>query len=329
MASLGEQERVALARKRLLSVLGTLTVANQRTLEQKISDAGPSNQRIDPHVLTPVRRQMMHEGIIGAVNAVNAPWFYASNIAPDARQARLNELVAIYKPYLDMGHRIGQALEIATYRALSKIPNADFQGRFVDLDDHDDSTLYSKEEPPGHIGTRAIPGKQRLDFVLRLPDAGPLGIECKNVRPWMYPHEPELRDMIRKCVAIDAVPVLIARRIPFVTFTILSRCGVIMHQTYNQLMPGTEAKFAAKVRDKMLLGYHDVRLGNVPDERLTKFVTVNLPKVAAGARELFKEYYNLLAAYGAGMDYEQFAARVLRRSRGEDEDWGPNGPPQE
>jgi hypothetical protein len=28
---------------------------------------------------------------------------------------------------------------------------------------------------------------------------------------------------------------------------------------------------AAKVRDKMLLGYHDVRLGNQPDARLVKF----------------------------------------------------------
>jgi hypothetical protein len=144
----------------------------------------------------------------------------------------------------------------------------------------------------------------------------------------MYPHEPEVRDMIRKCVAIDAVPVLIARRIPFVTFTLLSRCGVIVHQTYNQLMPASEAALAQKVKHKMLLGYHDIRLGNVPDVRLVKFVTENLPRVAASARERFREYFDLLSDYGAGMDYEAFAARVLRRSRGEDEDWGPDGPPK-
>src|SRR6266446_7420530 len=72
-------------------------------------------------------------------------------------------------------------------------------------------------------------------------DAGPIGIECKNVRHWMYPHVPELIDTIRKCLALDAVPVLIARRIPFVTFAIFSRCGFIVHQTYNQLFPAAEA----------------------------------------------------------------------------------------
>jgi len=42
------EEREAVAETRLMRVLGTLTIANQRTLEQKISDAGPFNQRIDP-----------------------------------------------------------------------------------------------------------------------------------------------------------------------------------------------------------------------------------------------------------------------------------------
>jgi hypothetical protein len=221
-----------------------------------------------------------------------------------------------------MGDRIGQALEIATYLALCMLPNADFSGRFRDLADHDDATLYRKEEPPQHIGTNALSGNQRLDFILRTQDGGPLGIECKNVRHWMYPHVPEIKELLRKCIALNAVPVLIARRIPFVTFTLLSRCGVIVHQTYNQLLPATAVALAAQIRDKTLLGYHDVRTGNLPDARLVKFITVNLPKIAAEARESFKEYADLLSGFAYGeMDYEEFAARVLRRSRGDPEDW--------
>ena len=44
-------EREALACRRLVRVLARHGVANSRTLEQKISDAGPGDQRVDPHVL--------------------------------------------------------------------------------------------------------------------------------------------------------------------------------------------------------------------------------------------------------------------------------------
>jgi len=302
-------------------VLGTLVVANQRTLEQKISDAGPYNQRIDPHILSDVRSRLMKEGIIAAVNAAGAPWFYASNSDPAIRAAKLNTLLDLYKRYIAIGGRIGQALEIATYRALCQLPNADFDGRFTDLDDHDDSKMYHQDPPGQHIGVRALKGQERLDYILRTRDAGPIGIECKNVRHWMYPHVAEIRQTLRKCIALDAVPVFISRRIPFVTFAVLSRCGFIIHQTYNQLFPATEAELAAKVRDKMLLGYHDVRLGNQPDARLLKFITVNLPKIAAASRAKFDDYKDLLEAFASGeKQYEEFAARVLRRSRGENED---------
>jgi len=148
----------------------------------------------------------------------------------------------------------------------------------------------------------------------------------------MYPHDEDIHDLLRKCLALDAVPVLIARRIHFSTFAVFSKCGVIVHQTYNQLLPQAEAELAAKVRDKTLLGFHDVRLGNQPDARLVKFVTVNLPKVAAEARTKFQDHKDLLQAYAVGgMDYHEFAGRVLRRWRGENED-GPGGeiePPPE
>ena len=45
-------ENIRLAEKRLRSVLGAHGVATGRTLEQKISDAGPVNQRMEPHIVT-------------------------------------------------------------------------------------------------------------------------------------------------------------------------------------------------------------------------------------------------------------------------------------
>ena len=43
-------------------------------------------------------------------------------------------------------------------------------------------------------------------------------------------------------------------------------------------------------------------------------------------REQFDQYKDLLFPYATGeMPYEEFAGRALRRSRGEPEDFGPDG----
>ena len=96
-------------------------------------------------------------------------------------------------------------MEIATYRALVAT-DAEFYGRFRDLQHHDDSQLYSKEEPPQHIGKRSLNGDERLDFLLRNNDARWMGLECKNVREWLYPDRTELIETLRKCIALQAVP---------------------------------------------------------------------------------------------------------------------------
>lgn len=45
-------ERIALAKTRVLSILDRETVAHEKTLKQKISDQGPTAQRVDPHLVS-------------------------------------------------------------------------------------------------------------------------------------------------------------------------------------------------------------------------------------------------------------------------------------
>ena len=124
-----------------------------------------------------------------------------------------------------------------------------------------------------------------------------------------------------KALALDAVPILIARRIPFVTFHLLSPCGVLFHETYNQLYPEADAELATQARDKRLLGYHDIRVGNQPDARLRRFIIEHLPRLLPAAQEQFETYRDLLEGYVEGEhSYEAFAARVRRRQDGEPED---------
>ena len=118
-------------------------------------------------------------------------------------------------------------------------------------------------------------------------------------------------ELLLKSTAIDAVPVLIARRIHYATFHLLSRCGVVIHQTLNQRLPLSSSLLADKARHKHLLGFHDIRLGNEPDPRLLTFLHVNLPNILGGAKIRFDRYKDLLSDYANNMiTYEEFAAET-------------------
>jgi hypothetical protein len=321
-------ERQLLGRRRLVNVLRQHGIATWRTLEQKISDAGPGGMRIDPHILTPARRGLERDGIIIRPPAAVGIWFAMHDTPAATVTARLAAQLPVYRSLQRdrFKIRLGQTLEIAIYRALlaqSALP--DFLGSFLDLAEHDDRTPYAKEEPPRRLGARSIGGDRGLDFLVRHPTAGWAGIEAKNIREWMYPDRSEIIELLSKSVALDVVPVLIARRIHFSTFAVFYPCGVILHQTYNQLFPEADTALAnnrAKHREN--LGFHDIRSGNAPDARLTDFIARNLPAALPAARERFDEYKDLLDEFANGpMDYPEFAARVRRRSEGrnEDHDW--------
>jgi hypothetical protein len=319
-----ELRRLELAHKRIRSVLTRHTIASHRTLEQKIADAGPSNQRINPHVLATAFHQMKAAGDLLERKEANGTWLYLNTAPADLLQSRLTDQLVLWNLTQDrlLTTRIGQVLEIAVYRSLLPLPYR-FLGAYTDLHAHDDKTLYSKEEPPGVLDGHSM-GDRKFDFVLPHSSAGWAGVEVKNKREWMYPGNKDIRELLSKALAVDAVPVLIARRVPFVTFRLLSPCGLIIHQTFNQLYPSSESELAAKVREKTLLGYHDIRLGNDPDDRLRKFLGTNLPRILPDARARFEDYRDLLDAYARGsMPYEEFAARVRRRQKGVEEDHDP------
>ena len=325
MARLGTEERFELALTRLQRVLAASTVASMRTLEMKISDGGPFNQRIDPHILTDARTSLVNDGLIQVVDGKGlGKWYHLTDAPVGLVEERLATLTDVQGEYStrNFNMRLGQTLEIASSRSLLRT-DYQFFGRFPDLDQHRDDQLYEKEEPPGYIGARHIPGNRRLDFLVHLPH-GWAGLECKNIREWIYPDRREIRELIDKCLYLDCIPVLIARRIHISTFFVLSKCGLIIHQNYNQLLPEADIALAEKAKDKTLLGYHDIKLGNEPDARLCKFLEINLPGLIPSMRDRWDAYRDLLEGYARHrINYSEFAARVRRRHNGtnEDGDW--------
>ena len=308
--------RKELAARRLKSILSRHDVACNRTLEQKISDAGPNNQRIDPHVLNEVRNDLVARGDIVQINKSGIPWFHLPETPAETVQRRLGLQLEIHQALQarDRSNRIGQCLEISVYKALKEQSTLEYFGHFRDLSIHCDGEMYSKEEPPNAMNGRCLSGNQRLDFLVRSPEAGWAGIEIKNLRTWFYPDDHKIKDLLLKSIELDCVPVLIARRIQYSTYSVLNRCGLVLHENYNQLIPEADRELAEKAKHKDLLGYHDIRIGNDPDTRLLKFVGIDLPKILPGARERFDDYKDLLGLFARReIGYSEFVGRSKGR----------------
>jgi len=168
---ISQPDREQIASRRLIRILGNHSIALMRTLEQKISDAGPYNQRIDPHILTKVRQKLENQGRITRRNHDGAEWYYLTDTTDTKIEQRLEEQHPIHQSLTRQGQnrRTGQTLEIAVFRGLQEQSNYTFLGNFNDLDAHDDSKLYSKEEPPSSVSGKTIPGNSKLDFITIKP----------------------------------------------------------------------------------------------------------------------------------------------------------------
>lgn len=301
MSTNGDWE--ALAQKRIISVLKKHGIATMRTLEQKISDAGPSPQRINPHVLSKARSALIKQGIAAEQKtlAPEVKWLYLTATPPEIVANRLAEQIGVYQKVHDNNIKtfIGQSLEIAVYRSLLSQSTFRYLGGFIDFDEHDDSKLYRKEEHPSSISGKYLPSNinKKLDFVIFDRQGDQAGIEVKNHREWYYPNHKDIRQMLLKCVALDLVPIFIARRIHYLTFELMHGLGGIIHETYNQFYPQSRADLAALAKDKKLLGYHDIHVGNEPDARLIKFMHTNLPNLLPEARQRFDAVKPLVAEY--------------------------------
>jgi hypothetical protein len=129
VASLSRPLRLEIARRRLLRVLARHGVATMRTLEQKISDAGPAHMRIDPHLLTVARKLLQEEKFIARVGV----WYHLRDAPPETIRSRLADQQPTYLALQKRQFRLrqGQTLEIAVSRALGEAFPRDHLGGFA------------------------------------------------------------------------------------------------------------------------------------------------------------------------------------------------------
>ena len=275
------------------------------------------------------RKTLVRDGELEQIFGTNDPsWFHLPDAPPETVEARLATLAPLLRDLSRpaVARRRGQCLELAIYRALGAQPDVHYFGRFPNFDPSVPTrtkNLYRKKEPPSYIGNRAIPGERPLDFLYLHRAAGFAGVEAKNAREWLYPRGDEIKDLLFKCVALDCVPILVARRFPSVTFKVLGACGVILHQTLNQLYHVADKELADRAMRQDSLGFDDICVGDEPDAPLVRFIGTTLPNVLPDARTRFDKFKDLLARYvDREIQYAEFAGRVRRRTAGKEEtDW--------
>jgi hypothetical protein len=231
-----------------------------------------------------------------------SPWY--SNILADQAviERRLNDLAPLYASVSQgsFPNLTGDALEVIVFKCLDEIYKANkrypYQGRFELSEPKDAQGRFKKIQPPKHVGSFST--RKEADFIQFGHDAGPLCIECKNYRQWLYPNEGYIAELIIKATDLDAVPVLVARRIHYSTITnFLEPAGIIFHESLFQYYPSDKAELAARVSDKTLLGFSDVRATEEPHAHTRHFFSGLLPKLAKGTADRWKANRQALLEY--------------------------------
>jgi hypothetical protein len=119
-------------------------------------------------------------------------------------------------------------------------------------------------------------------------------VRIKNLREWIYPESEEIWSAISKCCELDAVPVLITRKLPYVSFLFFGRAGMVGYQTHFQYFdPATEPELS-RVKAVDGLGYKDIHCTLEPNEHIIRFFGKTLPKISAEFQARFKKNKQIL-----------------------------------
>jgi hypothetical protein len=268
----GREGWVALAQIRILRVLAVRIAATIRQLEVKISESGPPTRRAQPHILETAIGRMLDTGQLVAMRPERLArderetlFYTLPEFHPNPAMERMNRLLVHYR-----AHRMLARTQDYCGDVLEKVIDATF------------AAAGAQYQYIGH----GIPGEDigSLDGVWQL-NGQLIGVEAKNVREWVYPRSERVWRMIRKCLVVDAVPLLVTREAAYVTHMLFSRMGLMAFEIHRQLFsPLVPAYYLTGIRHTDELGYKDVLTWNPaqPHPHLLRFLRTTFPRELPG-----------------------------------------------
>lgn len=314
MAHLGRLGWLQVARRRVVRVLQTRIAATIRQLEVKVSESGPPDRRPEPHHLS----QALHDLQAGGQMRVYRPqgdrstdFFTLPEFYPDRTRERVQQLLLPYRL-----HRFLASYDDYCSIVLERIVRESFAAR------------------PEYRFLGRQPAKTPLDGVYEL-GAVRLGVEIKNIREWVYPMSGELWVMIRKCLEIDAVPLLVTRKTAYLTRRVCEELGIFTFQHHRQVFAAVVAGLLPDIQHVDRLGYKDVIASPVaPHPPLVTFLADRVPNLFGDHSARWNANAALLTEFAITRDlgspkvsdaqrqaqYRAFMAALFPREEAETED---------
>jgi len=249
-------------------------------LEAKICEAGPGDKRPNPGSLTAAIKRLQQEARIKTIpkqGATDTP-FYAPHFVATNSPSFTNlltirrHLYHVHKSITERKELCGDVLEQIVDAALERSGVASFLSRFPDQN---------------------LPPDRPLDFVVEIAGVK-WGGELKNLREWLYPDSLEIWSAISKCCELNAVPLLITRKLPYVTYLFFGKAGVVGYQTHFQFFHPTAEPELARVKAVDGLGYKDIRCTLDPDANMIRLFQSTLPRIGADFASRFQRNRDLL-----------------------------------
>lgn len=290
------------ATTRIQKVLNARRICCLKTLESKISEAGPPKIRVQPLIISDILKDMLAHSEVYQVPTptdVDTTFYALPDFNLAQEKSRYETLMRGYRNYRSIcGDQrfCSKVSEIVIYESILKAHT------MICIGDP------SKNDYPVHVNGYEIIDKSPLDLILYdKKSTVRIGVEVKNRRDWIYPDKDLLWRAIGKCVSIKALPVFICRKIPYVTFLFFKQFGILGYPTHNQYFhPDKEQdlQFAKSVDG---LGFHDINFPAVdgdsfkPDKKIEQrhvhFFRDILPSHAPKSYERFMQNFDLLEEY--------------------------------
>jgi hypothetical protein len=263
--------------------------------------------------------QVVTHRLVGTRGRQETPFYTIPEFRPEPAGARIEALLVHYRLHAWITESPGYCSEV-----LERAITASFQR----------TGFYERLE--------RIPVDAPLDDVYAF-NGHRIGVEAKNVREWIYPMSGRVWVMVRKCLEIDAVPLLVCRKVGYLTHVFFSRLGMLAFEVHRQVFSPLVEPYLVHIRHTDELGYKDVITidPTQPLPHLVTFLTKTLPAHIEDYHERWRSNRELMRYFAVEMGlgdprmsdpqrerhYRAFASAVLYPPREEEAD--PDDPDDE
>ena len=134
-------------------------------------------------------------------------------------------------------------------------------------------------------------------FLIERATQTPIGIEAKNIREWVYPWDLEVWRMLAKAATLECLPVLIARKLSYLTLKFFSEVGGLGFQSHFQYFDESVKPLFGDVIRTDGLGFADIKFDMTPPSHFAKFLSGTLPANASTQFAKFRANLSLVRRY--------------------------------